>query len=228
MYQFRSVLAIFAIITLLAGEAAFADTVRVRDNADIGPGVFGNDRFRTVDVVYNGTQNSVTAGVFNLQYKTDDGYLDFETFCLEYFETLSLPADHKRISAAERFQDSQLVEALGSVYGNYLANAGTATADFAAATQILIWELTTDGVSGFDLSSGVFSLAAGSVFDTASGIWTDFVNGQLDMMSFDVFAVGGSQDLLVSEVPVPGALILMLTGLAGLRSATRCKTGRKV
>ena len=55
----------------------------------------------------------------------------------------------------------------------------------------------------------------------ANALWALIISGDFLSTSVDVFAAVRTQDLLTSSVPVPGALPLLFSGLAGLGFASR-------
>ena len=98
---------------------------------------------------------------------------------------------------------------------------GLKNANTAAAMQAIIWEITEDGAANFDLRSGAFILLTADVLAEADKLWALVISGQFAAIDFDVFSAKGTQDLIVSQVPVPGALLLFGTALAGFASAKR-------
>jgi hypothetical protein len=78
----------------------------------------------------------------------------------------------------------------------------------------MIWEIVEDGAANFNLSSGSFRLMSEGVRNEAMNLWNLLLSGDFKPIAFDVLAAEGTQDLIVSEVPVPGAFLLFGTALA--------------
>ena len=221
-------LAAAAAFALLVPVAAHASVVNVRANPDNPGGFeFSAGLVDAVDVVLNGQSFRATAGAFNLQYQQDgdDFWTDFLTFCLQIDQRLRLPSDYTREDAAAYLGDAGALNALGIIYANFInQDLGLRNAQTAAGLQILIWEIVEDGVENFDLSMGNFAALDEDIVAEAETFWALITSGMFEAGEFSVFASSRSQDLLgdvLSEVPLPGAILLMMTGLAGLRTASR-------
>ena len=228
MFRIRTFFFIAA--ALIAGTAsAAAAPVLIRDNAaDNGGSVFAAGLSRGVGITYEGVNRNVGAGAFSLQFENGDGeFIDFLTFCLQLSETLSLPREHHRTSGEAYFGNTADRDAIGALY-NYFRTPtlGFANATSAAAMQIIIWEVIEDGAINFDLSDGVFRTRTAAVRNQAEAFWDQLILGldadAYENIAFDVFAAEGTQDLIV-ETPLPGALALLLSGIAGLGFASRQK-----
>ncbi|GJL93609.1 MAG: hypothetical protein DHS20C05_00140 [Hyphococcus sp.] len=217
--------------TLAAGIAmalalpaiANAAPITVRDNPDNGSSVFATGLSRTITIDINGITRNIGAGVFSLQYgSNEDGWTDFLTFCLQINEFLSLPREHTRVAGTDYFPDAEDQNKIGIIYGNFMTDTtGLQNSTTAAAMQAIMWEIVEDGASSFDLSDGVFELISADVLAAANNLWAMAMSGQYLPVSFDVFAARRTQDLLTPEVPLPGALYLLLSGMAGLGFASR-------
>ncbi len=217
--------------TLAAGIAmafalpamASAAPITVRDNPDNGGSVFATGLSRSITVDINGIIRNVSAGVFSLQYgSNEDGWTDFLTFCLQFNQTLNLPREHTRVAGTDYFTDAEDQNKVGIIYGNFMTDTtGLQNATTAAAMQAIMWEIVEDGASSFDLSDGNFELLSADVLAAATNLWTMAMSGQFLPKNFDVFAARHTQDLLTPEVPLPGAVYLLLSGVAGLGFASR-------
>lgn len=228
MLRLKTVLAGLAAAIALPGIAGAA-TVSVRDNPDNGSSVFASGLGRTISIQHEGANRSVQAGAFSLQYDEGDGWTDFITFCLQLSEYLSLPKDHERVAGAGYFGSTGNVDALGVLYGNFLtADYALKNANTAAAAQAVVWEIVEDGATSFDLSAGDFKLFTQDVLNEAQTLWALIISGDFATAAIDVFAASGTQDLITtaSPVPVPAALPLLLSGLAGLGFASRKQRAR--
>ncbi|MFN3960624.1 MAG: hypothetical protein ACK4NP_12015 [Parvularculaceae bacterium] len=214
MSRLRTFLAGLALAVALPA-AADAAVVTVRDNPGNGSSVFATGLGRSVTIRHNGVNRTVGAGVFSLQYGTGGDWTDILTFCLELSARLTLPKDHERIAGEAYFPNAVDRQALGILYGNFMtADYGLKNADTGAAMQILIWEIIEDGAANFDLDGGAFKILTSSVRSEALTLWSLLTSGDFKPVRFDVLAARGTQDLIVSEVPLPGALTLFGTALA--------------
>ena len=223
MFRFKTVLAaLSAGAVLLTGLSANAAMVTVRDNPDNGGSVFADGLGRTISVQYDGAQRNVGAGVFSLQYRASGSdWTDFLTLCLQISERLTLPLDHERRRGTSYF-DRQDADLIGILYGHFFTgDHALRDATSSAAVQAIVWEIAEDGATDFDLSEGTFQLLSDDVLTRAEEIWTAAISGVFEPIGFDVFEMTGTQDLLVSEVPIPGAIPLLFSGLAGLGFASR-------
>lgn len=202
-------------LSLALPAAAEAAIVTVRDNPNNGSSVFATGLGRNVSISHDGVNRTVGAGVFSLQYGTGGTWTDVLTFCLELSARLTLPKDHERIDGEAYFLNADDRNALGILYGNFMtAEYGLKNADTGAAMQVLIWEIIEDGAANFNLSAGSFRLMSEGVRTEAMNLWNLLISGEFKAIGFDVLAAEGTQDLIVSEVPVPGAFLLFGTVLA--------------
>lgn len=222
MSRLKTVFAALA-LSFLAPGLANAAVVSVRDNPnDNGSSVFASGFSRTISIQHDGTNRNVRAGVFSLQYDEGDGWTDFYTFCLQLSEYLSLPRDHERVDGEAYFASSDDLNALGVLYGSLMTTDYVfKNANTAAAAQAIIWEITEDGADSFNLALGDFKLFTADVLVEANALWALIISGDFMSSSIDVFAARGTQDLITSSVPIPGALWLLMSGVAGLGFASR-------
>jgi opacity protein-like surface antigen len=221
----KTLLACAAAAVALSG-AANAALVTVRDNPDNGPSVFANGLGRGITINHNGTNRSVSAGVFSLQYSANNGWTDFLSFCLQLSEYLTLPKLHAEVDGAVYFPDQHDRRALGIVYGNFLTpQTGLRNATSAAALQSIIWEIVEDGADNFNLSTGAFKLLSNDVLTEANSLWTLAMTGQFKPVNINVFAARGTQDLIVSEVPIPAGVYLFGSAIAGFAFSKRNRKG---
>jgi hypothetical protein len=221
MRQIGTFLAAGLALCAATGQAA-AETVTVRDNPVNGASVFYSGLGRTVSIEFNGAARSVGAGAFGLQFYTGSEWRDFISFCLDLNEWLVLPSGYGRVDDETFFSSDADRTATGALYNNLLtAEFGLKDATSAAALQSIIWEIREDGAANFDLEGGAFRLVSADVLLRAQSLWGLIVSGKLSAPDFDVFTARGTQDLLVSEVPLPAAFILFGAGLAGLGAVRR-------
>lgn len=226
MLRLKTVLAGLAAAIALPGLASAA-TVSVRDNPDNGSSVFASGLGRAISIQHDGANRSVQAGAFSLQHNEGGGWTDFITFCLQLSEYLTLPKDHERVAGGDYFGSADDLDALGILYGNFLTtDYALKNANTAAAAQAVIWEIVEDGAASFDLSAGDFKLFTLDVRNEAQALWALVISGDYIGVAIDVFAAKGTQDLITSAVPVPGALPLLLSGIAGLGFASRKQRAR--
>lgn len=204
-----------AALSFALPAAADAAVVTVRDNPNNGSSVFATGLGRNIAIRHDGVNRTVGAGVFSLQYGTGGTWTDVLTFCLELSARLTLPKDHERVDGGTYFLNADDRTALGILYGNFMtADYGLKNADTGAAMQVMIWEIVEDGAANFNLSSGSFRLMSEGVRNEAMNLWNLLLSGDFKPIAFDVLAAEGTQDLIVSEVPVPGAFLLFGTALA--------------
>jgi hypothetical protein len=221
MSRFRTLFAAAA-IALVAPATAEAALVTIRDNPNNGSSVFASGLGRSVSITHDGTNRTVGAGVFNLQYNSDGSWNSFMTFCLQLSEWLTLPKEYQSVSGAAYFPNAGDRSSLGVLYGSFLTPAyGLKNSTSAAALQTIVWEIVEDGSENFDLSSGSFRLNSQDVVEQANLFWAMMISGEFQTSKFSVFAAEGTQDLIVSEVPLPGALLLFGTAIAGFGAAKR-------
>ena len=224
MSHFKTLIAGLALAIVLPGLAS-AETISVRDNPNTGPSVWlASNLHRSVSIQVGGVNRSVQAGVFSLQHSADSGWVDFLTFCLQLDEYPTLPKDHTLVDGATYFPSAADRTALGVLYGNFLTSGtGLQNANTSAALQAIVWEIVEDGASAFDLSSGSFKLFTADVLTAANGLWSMIISGDYSAVKLDVLAADGTQNLLIPSVPLPGALSLLLSGIAGLGFAARMR-----
>lgn len=198
----------------IAGQAG-AETVTVRDDPSNGGSVFNSGLGRNVSITFNGTNRTVGAGAFGLQFGSGAGWTDFVTFCLDLNEWLLLPAEYHRVGADAYFGVAADRDAMGILYGNLMtAEHGLQDATSAAALQSIIWEIREDGAANFNLQSGAFRLLTNDVLLRAQSLWGLIASGGFQPVAFDIFSARGTQDLLVSEVPLPAGFVLFGSALA--------------
>ena len=85
--------------------------------------------------------------------------------------------------------------------------------------QTIIWEVIEDGAANFNLTSGAFRLYSADVRDKANAFWNLILTGQLKPVKFNVLSARGTQDLIVTEVPIPGGIFLFGSAVAGFAFA---------
>lgn len=225
MSLFRTLLAGAAAAFALSG-AANAALVTVRDNPNNGSSVFATGLGRNVAITHNGANRTVGAGVFSLQYQEGAQWNDFLTFCLQLDEWLTLPKLHSEVASAVYFPDGADRTALGILYGDFMsASLGLKNSTTAAALQTIIWEIVEDGATNFNLSAGSFRVRSSDVLSAANLLWAELLTGNHSAVKFKVFAARDTQDLLVSDVPLPAAGWLFLSAVAGLGFSRRNRKG---
>jgi len=219
MSRFKTIFTAAAALLALSG-AAEASLVTIRDNPNNGSSVFATGLGRSVSISHDGVNRNVGAGVFSLQFADDGGWTDFLTFCLQLDEHLTLPKDHQRVDGLTYFPTESDRSAIGALYGNFLTpEIGLQDSTSAAAMQTVIWEIVEDGADNFNLSSGSFKVLTLDVLHKAESFWALILTGDFKPQRFDVFAADGTQDLLTSEVPIPGAFILFGSAITGFAFA---------
>lgn len=225
MSPFKTFFAAAGAALALSG-AANAALYSVRDNPANGSSVFATGLGRSVSINYMGTSSTVGAGVFSLQFGNDRGWTDFLTFCLQLSERLTLPKEHQLIDGDAYFPNAANRTALEILYANFMnSGLGLKDATSAAAMQTIIWEVIEDGAANFNLTSGAFRLYSADVRDKANAFWNLILTGQLKPVKFNVLSARGTQDLIVTEVPIPGGIFLFGSAVAGFAFARRQKKG---
>ncbi len=213
-----------AIASMALSGAANAAIVTVRDNPNNGSSVFATGLGRSVSINHNNVNRTVGAGAFSLQYDKGQGWVDFLTYCLQLDEWLTLPKTHTEIAGDAYFPNAADRSALGILYGDFMTTSlGLKDATASAAMQTIIWEIVEDGADNFNLSAGSFRLLSTDVRSAANLMWAEVLSGNHKPINFNVFAARGTQDLLVSQVPVPAAFWLFGSAVAGLTFSRRTR-----
>lgn len=199
-----------------------------------------------MDTVRNNSNTS--AGLFMLEsrlFGSGASWDPLETFCLQLDVSLN-PFDnpYRAISLTSAF-DASTADKMRELWGRFFNTIKTAPTvgarqDRAAAFQILLWELAHDGPA-FDLAGGkVAMFASGGVNSTQNRVrnqilsWYGALDGSGPKANLGVLRDNSApdgrntpdrdrQDLLV-EVPTPGTLALLGSGLIGLAMVRRRKT----
>jgi len=217
----------FAVATVVgtaffSGEAA-ATVIQVRDGN--GGNVFnGGPGSQTVTINVNGSNQTISAGAFALQYQIagDPTWVDFITYCLEPDESLGVSGLTPKngtllsdIGAAAEYGSS--AQAISDLYNTWFVDSlGSSTK--AAAFQIALWEIAFD--SGANLGAGSFRLNTASAAVTNQA--NTYLNSALWTPGADVGVIlrVGSQDLVL-RVPEPATAILLGASLLLLGAARR-------
>jgi hypothetical protein len=227
------VLGLSSVFTSGAAHAGLSGNVNLGQTSSTSVfGASGDQLYKTVSIKENGTSRSVNAGLFQItETSSNDDYL---AFCVELDDTLSLAADY---SVTSSLFSSSVAGNLSSLFttANVSSMLSDATGITAAAFQVAIWEIISDG-SNLDISAGNFqvrnqnSSVNGSIATLASG----FLNGLSGLggdydLTFLFAEESPGQDLVVFErkaitaASAPATSILIMLGLGGLFVATRKK-----
>lgn len=186
MVSLRALLRCSALATALgfaaaiAAPTASAAPVLVRD-AD-GGSVFSGSGLAAPQVVsinVSGSDKSVYASPFALQYSTDSGasWINFLTYCLEPDETLGVSgtptAGDLVASMFGTAEYSGSASSLGRLYATYFSDSLTSDTK-AAAFQVALWELAYD--TGSNLSAGAFKLNTTGAIATQAANYLNAAN----------------------------------------------------
>jgi len=216
-----------------AGPIAAGDKVEVQNNVGSvftpSPTSDSNGLYSNVTIYVAGTSQSVSAGMFVLDYREagnpGSSWEQFLSFCLSpdvYLTPFDNPYTAFNLSSSPYSGSADRISEFWGRYRSLVINDMTA-----AAFQVGLWELAFEG--GTNLASGSFRLlTTGSVFNTAQG-WLSSLDGSGARATGLMVLVdnpGGTdrQDLLTQQVPEPGTLALLGIGFAGLALLRRRRT----
>jgi hypothetical protein len=222
-------LAIAATVGLMPASAATVD-ISAQNPSVFGDATGANKWY--VGVSYtNGTEtrNNVGAGVFRLQGSYAGGETSkFLAFCLSPFEWLRLPLQY---TVGTDLNDS-VVGRLASLVN--VAWSKIADSDTAAAFQLAAWEIVSEqNGNPLNITEGLFRVT--SINSQAAGTyaqsWLNDVqsgNFKANLDQITIFSADNTQDLLTGDlppapVPLPGAIGLMLMGLAALGGVAKAR-----
>ncbi|MCP5266170.1 MAG: PEP-CTERM sorting domain-containing protein [Burkholderiaceae bacterium] len=201
---------------ILSGQAANATTVEFTGYA-VGPTVV------QLNAPWNGYVN---AGEFAINV---DG-VPMTSFCIDLMQSLSFNTPHTdySLTALNGSVSNVQLTRFGQLYENYYGTART-NATASAAFQTAVWEIINDGSGSLNLGAGSFRLGSGTPATVASlaSTWlTDLDSKSAGSWSFTRLGSGTWQDqLLASQVPVPGTLGLVALAGFGLVVGSRRRKG---
>lgn len=173
----------------LFGDPPLRDEVRIS--------IDGGDAFR------------VLAGGFHVT----DGTTPIVAWCIDLAEHLDLSVAYDMVASP---LSEGVTDMLGQLFDGYAA--GIDTGDEAAAFQLAIWELISDGT--FDLEAGSFrALSNQPVKDLAESYLAGLSAFDPDAWTLKFFAADGTQDFVTgmpSPVPLPAAGWLLAGAVGAL------------
>lgn len=183
-------------------------------------------------ITLSGSNRSVNAGTINFEY-WGGGYPGFaagllDAFCIEPATTLRTAPTAYQINAGLGGFGTAQQSLIAGLYDFHYAPA----VSNAAAFQLVLWEIVTDGGSGpLALNTGGFAVASG--FGTAlqtARTWIDELNGWFAGLDdplaspyrsgrYEFFALtspNSQNELTVRSLPVPEPGVLALLGIGAV------------
>jgi hypothetical protein len=227
-------------VLLAAASAANADIVNMKFT---GTGIGSNVR-----VTYNGSTKDLFAGQLKHEFTGATGTSSYinglrNTFCsdlAQYVTSTPKPYEIVGISALPTLvtHAGDKAAALSRLY-NYAGNtaiASSASADWATAFQLTVWEIVTDYVPG-SVNRGLAITTGGfkaqrtnntplttSVSSLVSQFFAAATSESSDIAPIVGVTSGTAQDQIV-VVPAPGAMAL--AGFGGLLTLSRVRRAKK-
>jgi hypothetical protein len=178
-----------------------------------------------------------STGGFSVKVGSDN----FIAWCLDLFDTLSLPSTYK-VNNTSPFDDGQPVITLAirnnlqalfnTAYDSFLG-AGLPNNDASAGFQLALWEIVYETSGTFNVDGGNNALK-GAFYATSSADAVTAANAYLAGLGgpvtthYNMFFLDAKnserQDLVtVSPVPLPAAGVLMLVALGGLVASRKLR-----
>ena len=239
----RSALALVAVVALCtAASSLHADTITVRDaiggeNANGNtPGYYATGTGARPRATFNGTNFiSTYTGLFDFEVDFGGGWQGLNTYCLESTQELGFgvfeddPAglDGYTLVPLRSLAEITNDEAnyIETLWANAFAPTG-ATQSEAASLQVVIWEMfQDDGLAGDSLTTGTFQInptysALEAAIYSRAQTWITALTSEPPTWTVStplyVLSHPTSQDLLTT-VPEPTSLVLLVVGLLSLR-----------
>jgi hypothetical protein len=195
---------------------------------------FVNQHVQHLDKSGKTKTDTYSAGMFRLTLNDGSGPVDFNAFCVDILETLTLPATYKVVSNLFGKAITDRIDAL-ITHAFILDDPNpSAPSQQASAFQLALWEIVTD--STLDLYAGDFMVAgapgaksgAQKARDRAADWLAKIASGQWAPggATFSYFVAEGTQDLTgigidIVPIPLPAGLLLIGTGVAGIAMLRR-------
>ncbi len=225
MGMMKNGLGALALVAMAGAANATPVNLSQQDPNDI----FGGGGSANVTVNANGQTTQAQAGGF----RVTDGVENFVAWCLDIFNTVSLPAPYTITETpfTGATFTTTVVDNLTRLFNTAYTSVNLSNNAQSAGFQLALWEVITEGDPAFDVTSGDFQWTGGSTGAR------DFANEYLDMMSgpeteqfvltffqsgFDDDHKQISQNLVsVAPIPLPAGVWLLGAGLLGLVAVGR-------